>query len=88
MSDTNEQKIINRVKLMLGGSILHLEIGDENISELIAIAMDTVQPYVVDYKYVTFPFSTSVDMSKYNISEVVRLMSGIVTGKQIGRAHV
>lgn len=81
---TNEEKIIKRVKLMLGSSVLKLEIGDKEIKEFIATAIDTVEPYIVDYKYITIPMCTSVDLSTYDIEEVLRVIPGSNLVSQYG----
>lgn len=69
-----EKTLINRIRLMLGGSVVKVEISDKDIKQLIDIALDTVAPYIVDYKYLTFPYSSSIDLSNENVEEVLRVI--------------
>lgn len=82
---SKETKIISRVKLMLGGSILKIEISDEDIRQLIDIALDTIRPYLTDYKYITVPYHHYIDLSEYNVSEVLRVMPGSNITSQYGQ---
>lgn len=72
--NSKEATIINRIKLMLGSSVVKVEISDDDIKQLINIALDTVAPYIVDYKYLTFPYSRTIDLSNKNVEEVLRVM--------------
>lgn len=74
---TVEKKISDRIHLLLGGTVLNIEIGDEEIQELIMIAVETVSPYSVDTKYLTYPYSTKINLASEGIKEVLRVMPGV-----------
>lgn len=82
----NEIKYIDRIKTMLGGDVLKIEIPDETIYKCIQIALETIEPYIPDTRYITLPFSRCIDMSQYKIEEVLRVVPGqnLVTAYGIG----
>ena len=71
---SNKESMVKRIKLMLGSSVLKIEISDEDIESLISIALDTIKPYLVDYKYITLPYARSIDLTEYNVVEVIRVI--------------
>lgn len=79
MQVSKEEKIIKRVKLMLGGNVVKLEVSDEDIKELIETAIEVVSPHISDTRFITFPFSPFIDLSDENVSEVVRVIPGSMT---------
>lgn len=71
-----EQKLIDRIKLMLGGDVLKIEIPDSSIYNLIDIAIETLSPYIPDTRYKTVDFARCIDLSNDDCEEVLRVMPG------------
>ena len=67
------EKLVKRIKLLLGGSVLRLEITDEEITELIEMAYDVIKPYVVDRKMITCQSAPRIDMRESKVIEVLRV---------------
>lgn len=59
---------------MLGGSVVKIEISDEDIKELIASAVEVVTPYLQDFRYITIPYGMRYDLTEYDIAEVLRVI--------------
>lgn len=67
---------ISRIRLMMGASnILRLEVTEEDISSLIDIAFEKARPFTVDSTEITLPYSNKIDLSPYNIEEVVKIQA-------------
>lgn len=82
----NVQDTVEDIKLQLGGSVLRLEISDEDIARLIRKAYRKVKPYIAEEKYITKPYMTSIDLRKENVHEVIRCFrttQSILTGNRL-----
>lgn len=71
-----EQQIVDRIKLMLGGDVVKIEIPDSTIYQTIGMALDVLGPYIPDTAYATIPFKKCTDLSTYNCEEVLRVFPG------------
>lgn len=58
------EKLINYVRLMLGGKKVHLEIDEDDISDLIDYSFAKIKPYIVDTKYITLPYARVIKIKE------------------------
>lgn len=69
----DKQTVISRIKLLLGGDVLELEVGEKAIDECINIAYSTIKPYITDSILISRPFAQVLDLSEEGIEDVVRV---------------
>lgn len=58
-------EIIDSVKLMLGGSVLRLEISDDDIDFLINKAYRKIKPFITDSKFITKVFAPVIQLEDW-----------------------
>jgi hypothetical protein len=69
----NKSQITSRIKTLLGGEILELEVSDKTIGELIDIAYGVMKPYITDTKFITKPFAQMIDLGEEKVVGVIRV---------------
>lgn len=69
-----ESKIIKYVKSKLGYPVVNVELTLGQFKECIQEALDEISPWVVQPHYITLPYSSKIDTSKYNISYVINVI--------------
>ena len=62
---------IEHIKLMLTGGVLRCELSDDTLSKILDIALDELQRYIDQSKFITVPFARCIDLSGSNVSSVV-----------------
>lgn len=82
----NLQDIVDDIKLQLGGSVLRLELSDEDIARLIRKAYRKMKPYIAEEKYITKIYTPSIDLRKDGVYEVIRCFrttQSVLTGNRL-----
>lgn len=59
---------------MLGGSVLKLEVSDDDISECIDMAYDKVKPYLQDEVFLTKGWASVLDLTEDRVVDVIRVL--------------
>lgn len=73
----NMQSYINEIKLKLGGSVLDLELSDDDFEKLIEISFREIQRYIDSTRLATIPYKSCIDLSEWPVSSV----SGVFRAK-------
>lgn len=66
---------VKYIRLQLGGTILKLEC-DESIPDIVEMAFNELRNYVTDIDTITVPYSSCIDVSKYDMAVVHYIMRG------------
>ena len=69
----NVTELVEDIKLLLGGGVVRLEVGDEDIEKLIKFAFKKIKPYISDRKLITVPSARCIDMTDKKVLEVIRV---------------
>lgn len=64
---------IEYIKLMLGGSLIELEIDDETIGKYVDTALIELRRYIDQPKRITVPFSKCIDLTDFNHSSITHV---------------
>lgn len=67
------QGYISELKLKLTGGVLDLELSDDNLAQLVNVALREVQRYIDSTRIITIPYKACLDLTKYNVSSVSRV---------------
>lgn len=71
---------VNDIKLMLGGSVLNIEV-EEQIPSILQMAFRELKNYITDVRTHTIPYSNRISLTSLNVNNVVYVMrSKNVTG--------
>lgn len=65
--------IRDEIKLKLTGGILELEIDDTSLDKIINSALREIQRYIDSTVFITVPFQSCIDLSKYNVNAVTNV---------------
>ena len=68
---------VNEIKLKLGGSVLDLELSDEEFEKVIETSFREIQRYIDSTRLATIPFKSCIDLSDCHVSSV----SGVFRAK-------
>lgn len=71
------QSYVNEIKLKLGGSVLDLELSDEEFEKVIETSFREIQRYIDSTRLATIPFKSCIDLSDCHVSSV----SGVFRAK-------
>lgn len=66
---------VRKLKTYLGGSVVDIELPDDEIKNIINDSLDDLSPYITTTSYMTLPYQKTIDLSDkkvYNISNVFR----------------
>ncbi|WP_304393158.1 hypothetical protein [uncultured Clostridium sp.] len=75
--------IVRYIERNLGGDVLEVELTPSQIKDIIDDAFDELKHYISDTYTITVPFSKCIDLKKYNIDAIDRVMrsrDSILTG--------
>lgn len=67
------EEYIKEIKLELTGGVLHLEVKDETLGDIVRKAFREVQRYIDMTKLITVPFAPCIDLKNFNSSAVVNV---------------
>lgn len=67
------EEYISEIKLELTGNVLHLEIDDNTLGQIVKKAFREVQRYIDITKLITVPFSPCIDLKGFNSSAVINV---------------
>lgn len=67
------QDYIKEIKLELTGNVLHLEINDDTLAQIVNKAYREVQRYIDMTKIITVPFAPCIDLKGFNSSAVINV---------------
>lgn len=65
-----EAEYIAHIKLMLTGSVLHLELSDDTLKAILQTAVREVQRYIDQTKLMTIPYARCIDLNNSNVSSI------------------
>lgn len=68
------QGYVDEIKLALTGEVLDLEIEDSTIQKIVNSALREVQRYICSTRLITIPYEKCIDLSKYNVNTVTKVM--------------
>ena len=68
------QAYVDEIKLEVTGGILELEIDDSTIEKIVTSAMRELQRYICSTKIVTLPYSKCIDLTKYKVNAVTKVL--------------
>ena len=57
------QSYIDEMKLKLGGSVLDLELSDEDFQKIVETAFREIQRYIDSTRFATIPYEACIDLS-------------------------
>lgn len=63
------------IRLQLGGTVVKLEVEDQ-LPEIVEMAFNEIKNAITDIDMLTLPFSSIIDLSKYNVATVHYVMRG------------
>ena len=72
-SSYTRQQYIDYIKLSLTANLLELEIPDETIGKFVDAALQEVQRYIDQPKFVTVPFAKVIDLTGFNHSAITHI---------------
>lgn len=67
------EEYVNEIKLELTGNVLHLEIDDKTLIQIVKKAFREVQRYIDMTKLITVPFAPCIDLKGFNSSAVINV---------------
>lgn len=67
------EAIVQDIKLLLGGSVVAIELTDEELLRLVKMAFSFIAPYVGTTKHLTKAYAPVIDLSKDGVTEVLRI---------------
>lgn len=67
------QEYINAIKLELTGNILHLELTDTDLAQVVNESLREIQKFIDTTKIMTIPYSRCIDLKDSNVSSVSRV---------------
>lgn len=67
------EEYVNEIKLELTGNVLHLEIDDKTLIQIVKKAFREVQRYIDMTKIITVPFAPCIDLKGFNSSAVINV---------------
>lgn len=70
------EKIAQDVKLLLGGSVLSMELTDEELTRLVHLAFSFIAPYLGNTKQITKAMAPCIDLKSEGVTEVLRIWRG------------
>lgn len=65
-------KAVRRIKLLMGGQVVRLEICDDDIKDILELAYDKIKPYITDTKYHTYEYAAAVDVSNEGFIDIIK----------------
>ena len=71
----NKQELVSNIKLLLGGSVVSLEVADEDIERLIDMALVKIRPFVTETEWFTFVSIPKINLARFGVVDVVRVVS-------------
>lgn len=69
----DKQTLVDRIKARLGHPVVNVEVPDSQIEMFIEIALDLIAPFVNETFFIPIPGSRVVDMTDYEIIDVVNV---------------
>lgn len=66
-------EIREEIKLKLTGGLLELELSDQQLDTIINSAFRELQRYITEVRLITIPYTSCIDMSKYNVKTVTNV---------------
>lgn len=69
------QTYVNYVKLQLGGGIVTVEV-EPLLPDIVDMAFQELKTYITDMETLTLPFQSVIDVSQYNINNIIYIMRG------------
>lgn len=67
------QDYVDYIKFNLTGGVLELEITDDNIANIVKLALREIQRYIDTTKYVTVPYANCIDLTDFKCSSITKI---------------
>lgn len=71
---------VDEIKLALTGGVLDLEVDDSTLQKIVNSALREVQRYICSTKMITVPYSKCIDLTKYKVNAVTKVLRSTGTG--------
>lgn len=71
---------VDEIKLALTGGVLDLEVDDSTLQKIVNSALREVQRYICSTKIITVPYSKCIDLTKYKVNAVTKVLRSTGTG--------